>query len=196
MSIFHEDLGVICCPPPVADHPDFKEAVRFGEDVEPVEGVDYGWVWEYAKADFDRLYADGKDLDDKANDLIKYLGGGTGLFTLALLVNVEPKHVMILWWAIPSFLCALFSIFLATCARVPRKVSIPARIEEAFRYANYFPGADRARGAFVGQWHVASEGLAVVNHQKARQVAWATWAFFATVVLLFLPVLAALLRVT
>src|SRR5215208_5555830 len=79
-------------PPDVADDPRVREAEVFKTTAEAEPDADYGWAWEYARDAYDRKMAVRDSLDDKASDIIKYLGGGAGLFTLAALLNVKPEN--------------------------------------------------------------------------------------------------------
>ncbi len=91
----------------------YKAAERFNDTLTPVEEGDYKWVWDYAKFQFERANQIYRELDDKANDIIKYLGGGTGLFTLAAIANTTPRNLWVIIAAIPSFALAVVSIALA-----------------------------------------------------------------------------------
>jgi hypothetical protein len=186
-----DSMESLLFPSDVREHQDYKDAKQFRENIDPYECVDYDWAWDYARANFDRIYAVGKELDDKANDIIKHLSAGIVLFTLVVLVNIRPENMGILGLGLFSFVAALISIFLAVLVRIPMPFCLPGTIREAFHYAGYFGDPQRARGAFLGHWHQASEGLRLINNRKARLVERATWIFFAAVLLLLVPILGA-----
>lgn len=190
---FDVTLPGLIWPPAIDASPEYREALEFKEVAEAKPDKDYGWVCEYAPGVYDRLMKTRDALDDKASDVIKYLGGGAGLFTLVAILNVTPKNLHILWWALPSFLATITSVFLAVLARQPSETKFPPSIRAAMEYVEFFDDTDKvvarekAVAAFLGQWHAACVGMEVVNALKAARVGAAIWAFFAAIVLLGLP---------
>jgi hypothetical protein len=167
-------------------------ARKFRDSLEPIPDADCGWVWDYGRDLFDRYTKIYKELDDKASDIIKYLGGGTGLFTLAALSNVTAKNIHILGWAIPSFLAALVSIFFASLARKPGDVMMPSTIENALDYARDYPESMQAKTVFLGCMHVSCTSYEGALARKAFRVEVATWVFFAAIAMLIIPILVAI----
>src|SRR5271157_3479339 len=145
------------------DDPQYTEAESFKEEIELKDGVDYEWVWEHAKDTFDRSESTYKELDDKANDIIKYLGGGTGLFTLAVLANIRHENACVILAAIPTFLLALISVTVALRARQPNPATRPPDIRSAFKFAEHYEKSGKARAYFLGQWHLTCKGLDLAN---------------------------------
>jgi len=179
----------------VPTKPDFRfeEAVRFRNEFQPTEGVNYDWAFDYAKDSFSMSMEIYRQLDEKASDLIKYLGGGTGLFALAAVANVTKQNAGIVVWVMPSFVLSLISIYFACLARKPNKTRLPASVEAVARYyAEYYK--DQAKAKFLGEWHEAIIGMGLANELKSRRVTAATWAFFAAIVMLGAPLLYALHR--
>ena len=127
--------------------PAYLDAVTFNDNITPKEGAKYEWAWEYAKFQFERADRIYRDLDDKANDIIKYLGGGTGLFTLAALANVTRGNVYVIAASLPAFAFAVISVALAACARQPNPISEPPQITGAYKYAETFLGDEPGRSA-------------------------------------------------
>jgi hypothetical protein len=66
-----------------------KRAVEFMHESTAKDGVEYKWVWEYAKELWELRSKVFNVLDDKADGIIKYLGGGTGLFAIGLLAKAD-----------------------------------------------------------------------------------------------------------
>ena len=62
-------------PETLIDHdPEYLKAEDFKRTMTPTANdADHDWVWDYAKFQFERADRIYKDLDDKANDIIKYL---------------------------------------------------------------------------------------------------------------------------
>ncbi len=103
----------------IEQEPEFAKARKFKLTIEPKQDVSYEWLWDYASDKFKRAQQTYKDLDDKAGDIIKYLGGGTGIFALATLANMTTANYCVIISATPSFVFALISIFLAASTRRP-----------------------------------------------------------------------------
>src|SRR5437868_4272612 len=57
----------------IEKHPDYLAAVDFMVNFHPQEGKNYDWAWGYAEELYKQLNAAYKELDDKADALIKYL---------------------------------------------------------------------------------------------------------------------------
>jgi hypothetical protein len=175
-------------------NPAYQDVVSFSKNADIQEGVDYSWVWDYASASYDRASTLYRSLDDKANDIIKYLGGGTGLFTLGLLNGIHKGNVWYFACALPSIIFALISVFLAALARKPGHTVHPPSIQDAWRFAEHFETKDKARAAFVGQWAVAAEARYLSAQRKAEYVKYATWMFFVALALLLIPFVYAILH--
>jgi hypothetical protein len=171
----------------IDDRDEFKEAAHFRETITPVQETDYEWAYDYSKEMYERYLKVYKDLDDKANEIVKYLGGGAGLFTLGVILNVRPETAGIVGYAIPSFLVALAAACIASTARLPALVCLPPDPETAFDYANRFASREIAKGAFIGEWHLASVGMKLAIDTKAKRVRLATWTFFGAIFLLIFP---------
>jgi hypothetical protein len=197
VDFFREDLREVIAPAPIEESHEYQDAMEFKECIDQLieesEGVEFDWVSEYARGQFDRVTKVYDRLDDKAETIIKYIGGGTWIFTLAILMNSGSHTFTIITWAIPSFLCALASIFFASLARQPNPVYFPPDVKSAFHYAHWNKGAGKAQAAFLGSWHLACEGMFLAVMAKSRQIRYATWAFFAALLMLILPVFRAML---
>lgn len=167
-----------------------KEAREFTLGFEPEQDTDYLWVWDYARDRYAEVMATRDALDDKAGEVIKYLGGGAGVVTLAALMGVRPENAYLLKWAVPSFIATLIALFFAVRARQPADIPFAPPVRSAARYAGEFK--DRSRPVFLGQWHLVCTRMDAVNGLKGRRIQVAVWSFFAAVALLSLPFYAAL----
>ena len=188
MPEFIQTISRAWQPAPVGRSKLFKDTQSFKDNAEPIKDKDYSWAWDFAEAQFDRLFAISKELDEKANDIIKYLGGGTGLFALAMLSKIEPENFWLLKWTIPSFALAIVSILFAVLVRKPTTTYTPPSVEAAFKYVGYFEDANMAKGAFLGQWNRACVGVSLTNEIKADRVFAATWFFFLAITSLAIPI--------
>jgi hypothetical protein len=168
--------------------PDYSEAVEFRKSIEPSENVSHDWVYDYGKYKFERASLVFVELDQKANEIIKYLGGGTGLLTIAALAQIRPENAFYFLCALPAFVLAITSIYFAVYARQPVEAIEPPSVKAAYRYAESF--GDSAKATFVGQWHQTCQCLDVVNEKKAARVFLATWFFLFAIAFLLLPFIA------
>ena len=66
-------------PRDIEDREEFQDAERFRRTITPLEDTEYKWIFDYANDKHDKLTKIYKELDDKANEIVKYLGGGAGL---------------------------------------------------------------------------------------------------------------------
>jgi hypothetical protein len=76
----------------VEKNPLYEAAKRFRDNPDPKDGVNYSWVSEYAKALWEYRNGVFDKLDEKSESIIKYLGGGTGLFTLGVLAKIDAGN--------------------------------------------------------------------------------------------------------
>lgn len=133
-----------------------------------------------------------KIIDEKANDIIKYRGGGTGLFTLGIPSTITKNDAIFFFWAIPAYCLAVVSLWFAVLARKPTPGFFPPSASEAFEYASSYKKDAKAR--FIGEWHIANVAMRQVLSDESRRVEWASWTFLATIASLIIPVLVAILR--
>jgi hypothetical protein len=176
----------------IKSDPEYEEAETFQENIEPTKEADYTWVWRYSEDTFKRVETIYKELDDKANDIVKYLGGGTGLFTLGVLANVSHSNYWIIICALPAFLLALTSIALALRARQPNPACQPPSIRSAYKFADHYIDVKLAQATFLGEWHLACTGMVLANRAKAVRIRYATFCFWLSIASLGLPIIAAI----
>jgi hypothetical protein len=167
---------------------DAEQLVRTFE-VAPGSHEQFEWVSEYAKNCYDGLTKTFCTLDEKADALIKYLGGGTLL--IAILGPVAGKTISA-WVAVlvlPSIICMLVAIFFAVCVRLPRRVPAPPSVLTAVQYVEYF--GENSAATFLPLWHQCCEGIDYVNAWKSRLVHVASKWYLVALFLLLVPVIGA-----
>jgi hypothetical protein len=169
------------------NHPTFLDAEKFSQNFEPKDGCDYKWAIEYAKESYQQLDHAFRYLDEKADAIIKYLGGGTAVITVAALATVNRYNAWLPILLLPSFGCALAAIALANAARRPRTHPGPPPITEAINYAEAY--SDKAEATFLGLWHQCCEGLHIANTAKAGLVGCASRCYWWALFCLLLPAL-------
>ena len=176
-------------PDKILEHNDYQRAVEFKEGFTPKEGCDYKWIWSYAEQLLERLETTYRELDGKADSIIRYLGGGVGLLTIGAIASISKDNAFVVGWTIPSFLTALAAIWCAARARTPSSTQIPPPIDGAIKYAEAY--SEEAQSTFLAQWHLVCVGARIAILAKASYVQWATGLFFVTVAGLSLPLFAA-----
>ena len=171
------------------NHPDYKAAMKFKETFEPKVEHDYSWVLNYAESIYSRLETTFRELDSKADSIIKYLGGGGGLLTLGAIAGVSQQEISsmtyLILWGIPPAVFAMVSIVFAAIARSPTRTHHPPSVEGAVKYAEHFKDKS-AEAAFLGQWHVTCEGMRLAAQRKSWWVKYSTLGFAGAVAALIL----------
>jgi hypothetical protein len=177
-------------PPFVRDDERHKLAVSFMGSAQASPNVDYQWVVEYAEALWEYRVKAFSALEEKGENILKYLGGGTGLFAVGVLAKIDKNNAHIAICTIPSLIAAVFALFFAL--RVKRPDSVPSipTVDEAMSYADNLKSEREATAAFLGQWHLACTDMKITCDQKAWFVEMATYLFALAIVLLLIPVVA------
>ncbi|MFO0967739.1 MAG: hypothetical protein U0793_19430 [Gemmataceae bacterium] len=178
-------------PPDVRlrEHPDYVAAKKYNESFElEADPSQYGWVHAYAKAEYDRLEKRFDILDEKADSIIKYLGGGTALIAIGSLATLTRENAIMPLFLIPSVLCALVAVVFAVSARNPTDTDQPPPVRGAVLYVSSY--GDKSEAMFLGQWNQACEGMARAIHTKADKIQRASVWYMAALAFLLLPVVA------
>jgi hypothetical protein len=128
-------------------------AETYRKEFRPQEGVEYRWVCEYAKVNYDMLHDAFNTLDEKADTIIKHLTGGTGLLALGAIgfIAQNSSNAWIALMAIPALAAALWAVRQAIQARKPSATSVPPPVRGAVQYAEEY--GEHAEARFLGQWH-------------------------------------------
>jgi hypothetical protein len=175
-------------PPHFDETSEFREARDFRNTLEPGDGIDYDWVWGYAKELHERQAKIYTTLDDKADAVIRYLGGGVGLLALGTLAAARVGDGKLLLWLLPTVVLALLSIVFAVRARRPGAAPGLPKVNQAIDHANKY--SEKAKATFLGQLHVLCEGLRMTCVRKARLLTVATWLYLLSLATLALPIVA------
>lgn len=166
-----------------------QDAIKFKNTFEPSDEVDYDWILDYAKDQYDHYVSVYRALDEKGSSIVGYLGGGAGLLMLGALTAVSAGqiHPLVILYVLPSVFLSLASLCFAAKARQANWTVTPPSVEGAVLYAEYFQPALKARAAFLGQWYLSITVMREVISSKAWWVNRAIWLFVASVVALVLP---------
>lgn len=183
--------GNSAIPAYIGENESYRHAVAFMQNLQAKEGIKYDWVLDYAKSLWAERLSEFTALDNKADAIIKYLGGGLGLFSIGVLAKIEPANAYLILWAIPAVACAVVSLSLATWARKPNPAPALPPVEAAISYAEEDTDSEKARMAFLGQWNLVCEAHRLINLEKARRLGLATWFYCLALGLLILPLVLA-----
>jgi hypothetical protein len=175
-------------PLAIESDPRWARAIAFKDETLPDPSVEYLWVWEYARDSVDRALKIFERLDDKANEILKYLGGGAGLLTAAALLGIKDDHAWIYLFFAPSLGTSLVAILFAIMASKPNDVRLPPPINEVYALASNAEPYGKA--IMIGPLHETHEAIMIAVELKARRVNCATWWFFATLMTLGMTTLA------
>lgn len=169
------------------EHKIYLDAEKYRKDVfTPNPTRDYKWAIEYAKESYQRLEKTFQYLDEKADAIIKYLGGGTAVVTLAALTTVNRYSAWLPILLLPSLVCALRAIALALSVRQPTNHPSLPRVTTAIDYVHAYHEAEET---MLGFWHECCEGLDLVNGEKAKRVDAAGLYYYRALFCLLIPLI-------
>jgi hypothetical protein len=176
-----------------ADHPDYHDALDFAKKVRINEAQHYDWVWEYSKDLWTHRVKVIGLIDEKAESIIKYLGGGLGIVSLGI-IAIPTTMMHLALWMLPAIFCAIVSIAYALYARWPKDMPALPSIKEAIEYTDHYIDNDNAKAHFLGQWNLACEGIRLFSSIKAKNVEWAMKLCLISISLLSLPIIVGILN--
>ena len=153
-----------------------KFAMKYGED-----------LWKFRNDVF-------KALDEKADSIIKYLGGGTGLFALGVIAKADTSNAWLIKWVLPSLVLAILSVGFAIWARFPKETpGLPSVKDLVIGYLDKVPDE---MSQFVWQWHYACVHMKIVCDNKGWWIMLSSWAYCGAIACLCLPVVVIWLSAT
>ncbi|WP_157369944.1 hypothetical protein [Zavarzinella formosa] len=177
--------------------PDYIAALQAYRQFESQEGVNYEPVIEYARELFDRSEKTDRLLDEKADSIIKYLGGGSALVTFGALMSIKADSpnaclmgVVALVFLIPSLVCAVAAVRYAIMVRMPRASAMPPNVDFAVKMAEFYKDKDAIQLNLFLILSPICEAAVHRNIQKSKGVSAAHRAYAWAMGLLILPVLA------
>lgn len=159
------------------DQKAYQDAVEYLKKFEEKEGVEYGPVIEYAREVTEKLEHADKLLDEKADSIVKYLGGGTAVVTFGALVSLKAESTVAclvgmaaLVCLIPSFIYSVRAVRAAVSSRRPRNVASLPATEYAIKIAEHY----KEKGKIdINLWlslYPLSVAAQIRNMQKAKKV--------------------------
>ena len=176
-------------------HEDYAAALEYYKSFVHKEGIDYSVAITYAHERYDRLDKTDKTLDEKADSIIKYLGGGSALITFGALMSIKAdswqislQGLVALCSLIPSLFCAFMAVRYAVQVRRPRSSALTPDVKFAVEIAEHYKTNPEIALNLWLIFHPICEALIYRNMLKSKLVdsahRWYQWALG----LLILPV--------
>lgn len=167
LTIFRKD---------VKKDPTYKKAADYMEsfaydNLRLVNNAD--WVLEHAKKRFDLMQENVREIDEKADTVIRYIGlivGAGVLFVGAFSGNLGS--VLLLGIIVASILLTL-SAFFALLVRKPTEVPHPPTVQDVFEYLNRTKSALEAHAKLALVYGRAIAALVVIGRIKGQWLYWA-----------------------
>lgn len=182
------------------DSPEYLTAKTFWNEFKEEPEVDYTGVIAYARELFESCEQTNKTHEEKADSIIKYLGGGTALITFGALVSVKTDTIasttMAFWvliCLIPSLLFAMRALGSAIRARMPASVASLKSVEFAVQMAEYNKDKDKTDLNLWLMLHPICESYQGRNAKKAELVKRAHRDYLRAIALLSVPLLGAII---
>lgn len=180
LLLFNEDLL-----PKVDEQDEYVKAKEFRKRTFISTPDDYEWVQAYADKAYADIRARVKETEEKADSIIRHLGGGTVIVSLIAISNVNPNNAFLPILLLPSVFSAFWAIRLAIVARCPSSILSAPTVKDAIEYAEGYEKMGKAE--FNGMMHEASMALLVSHRLKANVVDIAMRWYFRALCFLTIP---------
>lgn len=174
---------------------DYKAAVEYWNKFQQQEQVDYSVALAYARELFERYDKLDKALDEKADTIVKYLGGGSALVTLAALVSVKTDTfsscllgLIALVCMIPSLVAAILAVAAAIRVRQPRASATLLPVKFAVEMAEHYKLKDNTELNLWLMFHPICEAYHFRTFRKSSWVKRAHDCYRWAIGLLLFPV--------
>lgn len=174
---------------------EYEAALAYWHNFEKKSEVNYVWVAQYAKDLAERSEQTDKVLDEKADSIIKYLGGGSTLLTFGALLSIRPEKPESCWLALaalvsllPSLVFAVLAVRAALRVRTPQPALILPELTKAIHLAENYGTPEEAELNAVLILHPICEAYALRNARKAVCLKCAHTFYTRSLLLAFVPV--------
>ena len=174
---------------------EYQAALDYYRSFEAQEGVDYTVAIAYARELHERYEKTEQSLDDKADAIIKYLGGGSAAVTLGALVSIKldtwkstAAGAAALACLLPSLVYAVRAVRAAVQVRRPRSAASLPPVDYAVRIAEFYKTKDRIEPNLWLILHPLSEAAHYRNLLKAKSVEDAHGYYRQSIGLLIVPI--------
>ncbi|MFL5339885.1 MAG: hypothetical protein ACJ8F7_07020 [Gemmataceae bacterium] len=193
---FHQRLGFWRPDDDYTQSEEYQKALKEYRKFKQIDGIDYSPVVQYARELCEHYEAVDKALDDKADSIIRYLGGGSAIVTFGAFLSVKGEShdsrivgLCALLSLLPSLICALAAVYSAIRVRMPRSAAIFPEVDWARRMAEYNGTKDKTDINIYLMFSPISEAAHYRNVMKAKWLNRAHNFYCATLAGLIVPVI-------
>lgn len=177
-----------------------KKRETYEEIDEFIENIDFPNVknadilLEHARKNFEVAKDSVEYIEKKADDLIKYLGLGTGLVGILLNYSFTSFDLANKFIILAGYVFWIFSIILSLTIRRPSSYPYPVPLDKAFYFMQKFSSEPQALKAWISlAYEKTMKGYIVIIEKKAKRldIAYillvaALWLFFVSFLLRFI----------
>ena len=171
----------------------YQHARQFANAYRAKTGVDYSWVYEYAKSEYERVAEAVRTIESKADSIAQYIGGMSGVLAIAGGFATGRN-----WWlallTIPSFVLTVVAFRACLGARKPEDTPSPPPGRYALEFADTAKTADEAKAKAAAKFFEAAAAMRVVARVRGSRLDTAGRFIVWALCLLVLPLLSAALR--
>jgi len=175
---------------------EYQEALEYWNKFEEKDLVEYEVALAYARELFERYEKLDKSLDEKADSIVKYLGGGSALITVGALLSVKTDNsnscligFVALVCMLPALVVALYAVAAAIRVRQPRASASFLSVKFAVDMAEYHKKKDKTQLNLWLMFHPICEAYHFRTFTKSELVKRAHDCYRWAINLLLLPVL-------
>ncbi len=170
----------------IKDDEAYKKAKKFADSYEGKAGVDYNWVYEYARSEYETVAEAVRILESKADSVAQYIGGMSGVLAIAGGFAAGKS-----WWlallSIPSFLLAVFAFKASLSARGPEDTPSPPAGRHTLKFADHEKTPEEAKAKAAAWLSEAAAAMRVVTRVRGERLKAAGRRIVWALVLLLLP---------
>ena len=184
-------------PKKIEEEEEYKTALEYFNGFSAKPDTDYTLAINYLMGLYDRLQATEKLLEEKADSLIKYLGGGTALITFGTLISLKldskasliVSGVMMLS-LLPALIYGIYTILRAIKVRAPSKSFMPAEVNFAINCVNHYPTKEMTHINIWLIYHPVCAAYLIRNNRKSALLQAAHSYYAALMKCLLIPLIA------
>lgn len=155
-----------------------------------LEASQHKWLIDYAKLKYQYTLNRWDSLENKADQLVRYLGGSIPILLGAVIVSTDKLSIGSTLSIIPTILLLIASMILAVASRRIKIAFEPACVAEAQKYVAFYKNAAIAEFEFVSEWKNAIDKQDIACDEKAEWLQWSFNALLSAIVCVVLPLVA------
>ncbi len=177
----------------IESDPEYQKAKEFADGYKGKPEVDYGWVYDYTRREYEMVAEAVKGLESKANSVAQYVGGISGILALAGTFSAGRNG----WPAIltvPSIFMALRAFEAALYARAPESTPSPPPADYALGFADKEGTTAKAMAKAAAKTAEATAAMRVVARERGARLETARTRIVWALALLLVPLVGGALQ--